>query len=309
MFDLDSLFLESSFDDDYVEGVSLRTTEEGFVWCDCNVDESKVIDDDPFDFINEAMYQNIVNSNNISIAILAENYKYLRDNGYEMLEEDAASFIEDKKEAIIEFFKKLKEKVIKFFETIVAKMQELQAKFLLLFKKAKERGKAGFDKLSTEDKLVTGTNPEELTGIALRNLKGIEVNNGTDNQMKHIGKGQIKATTFEREIEILKNYGQHVKRVKQLRKATEKVIDGQRATALKDISDTEKRKEVKADYAKRANLALEVSRDCVSLIMKRVNDAAKIITKSIRYTEKKDKKDEKKATGESASFLGRLHMI
>lgn len=308
MFDLDSLFLESSFEDDYTVDATTHTTEEGFVWCDCTVDESKVINDDPFEFINEAMYQNVVNSNNITIAILAENYRYLRDNGYEMVAE--GSFIEDKKEAIIEFFKKLKEKVVKFFETIVAKMQELQAKFLLLFKKAKERGKAGFDKLSQEDKLVGGSSPEYIADAALRNLKAIEKNvNGVGNNFKSQGKAKLVSTSFEREIEILKNYGTYVKRVKQLRKTTEKVIDAQRSEALRDISDAEKRKEIKSDYAKRANLALEVSRDCVSLIMQRVNGAAKVINKSIMYREKKEKKDEKKATGESASFLARLEMI
>ena len=298
MLNLDSLFLESSFDDD----VSLRTTEEGFVWCDCAVDESEVIDTDPFEFITEAMYESISNVSNITFSILAESYNYLKENGYEMVEEDAKEFMNKKKDAIIAFFKKLKQKIINFFTTIVQKMQTLQAKFLLLFKKAQERGKSGFDKLKADEKMAPKYTP---SSIALNAIDEINKTVKEEDIELNVGMAPMAPTTWEKELDVIKKYGSYIKDIKNIEKNAHKAIEQQKKDALKDVSDKDKKKEIKSEYAKKANAVLAISKSAISEIMKRVNIAAKIITKSIGQ---KPDKNEKKATGESA-FLDNLEMI
>lgn len=315
MFDLDSLFLESAYDDDYVEDASIRTTEEGFVWCDCTVDEANVISGDPFDFITEAMYQNVINANNISMAILADNYKYLRENGCEMVYESEEQK-EKKENVIIAFFKKIKEKIVKFFETIVFKMQHLQAKFLMLFKKARETAKENLRKVD-EYKSFPSYSPKRVVDWAEMQFKNLQTGNrfdGAKTTEDFPDKDQKGGTTFETEMSILKNYGGYIKDIKKMKNSALKAIDVQKKNSLDELKKDSTRnplgsgdaKDVKKDYAKLANAVVAVSKDAISLIMTRVNAGAKLINKAIGY---KPDTEKKKATGESASFLGRLQMI
>lgn len=307
MFDLDSLFLENSFDDVYDTDATTRTTEEGFVWCDCNIDESKVIDGDPFDFITESMYQNVINANNINMAILADRYAYLKENGYEMVYE-AEEQKQKKSEAIAAFFKKVKERIIQFFETVVAKMHALQTKFLMLFKKAKERGGKGFAFLDDKLKSAPAYTPQTVVGNARAVIKGLEkAERDTD---KGFTMPDTKLpTSFDKELDIVKNYGNYIKEVKKMRKDAEQAIDTQKKKALFNLADdatNDDKKTLKEDYAKRANAVASVSRSAISLIMKRVNTAATIVNKSVFVSQKDGTKSSK---NESTSYLGRLQMI
>lgn len=324
MFDLDSLFLENTLDDNfyYDNDVTLTTTEEGFVWCDCSVDESNVIDGDPFEFITEAMYQNVINSNNINMAILADNFSYLKENGYELVHEEGKfkDQIMKKKDAIVAFFKKVKQKIIQFFETIVEKMQKLQAKFLMLFKKARETAGKNITK-------VTGVKipayiPEEVVEWAKEQYNNL-VESYSSKDFPRKDDIIISAVdNLNKELAVLKNYGKHVSNVKKLKKEALKALSKQEKEIQVDLdkqarlspTDTMTKKEMHSDYAKISNAILSVSKEAVSLIMARVNAAAKVINKAVFYKEPsaddKKKKDEKKqATEESASYLDRLQMI
>ena len=312
MLNLDSLFLESSFDDD----VSLRTTEEGFVWCDCAVDESEVIDTDPFEFITEAMYESISNVSNITFSILAESYNYLKENGYEMVEEDAKEFLNKKKDAIIAFFKKLKEKITTFFENVLYKMQGLQSKFLLLFKKAKEKGKIGFDKLKVENKKVPDYTPEDVFKWADSEMKMVVAFSSTDDDFP-IPEETI--TTWEDELNVLKNYGKYIKDIKKAKRTAlnaihkielstqkrflfagkdeiefTKDLTNRTSELIGDDTRVNNRfdmmKEVRKSSHSSAVRVLDISRQSVSLVMKRISYASKIVNKSIFYKEPKAEK-------------------
>ncbi len=318
MFDMDDLFLEGfgSFEDDHNIDAPLRTTEEGFVWCDCAVDESQVIDGDPFEFITEAMYQNVVNANNISLAILADNYKYLRENGVELVTEaeEVKKQTGKKLQAIKDFFGKVKKKIQQFFETIIEKMQTLQAKFLILFKKAREKGSKNSDAVAKDFK-VPGYYPEDVANWAQKQYDNL-VNNFSSDAFED--KANYLKSDFNKEMYVIKNYGKHVSNVKKMKNSALKALDKQEKEMQKymDIDrarnplETETKKETHGNYAKIANGIMALSKEAVNLIMSRVNIAAKYINKCIGYKDPTDKKDEKKqATGESASFLDNLELI
>lgn len=316
MFDMNDLFLESydSFEDDYNNDATLTTTEEGFVWCDCYVDESDIIDGDPFEFITEAMYQNVVNANNISLAILADNYKYLRENGVELVTEaeEAKKQSGKKLQAIKDFFGKVKQKIQKFFETIIEKMQTLQAKFLILFKKAREKGSKNNDAVAKDFK-VPGYYPEDVANWAQKQYDNL-VNNFSSDEFKD-DKSYLN-TDFNKEMYIIKNYGKHVSNVKKMKNSALKALDKQEKEMQKYMGperarnplETETSKETHTNYAKVANGIMALSKEAVNLIMTRVNIAAKYINKCIGYKDKSDS-DKKEATKESASFLDRIEMI
>lgn len=315
MFDLDSLFLENSFfDDDYSNDATLTTTDEGFVWCDCSVDESQVIDGDPFEFITEAMYQNIVNANNISLAILADNYRYLKENGVEMVYEAEEQEKQNNKtwEAIKKFFISIKDKIAKFFETVIDKMRHLQTKFLMLFKKAKEKAATNYRKLDKKYNVPIYT-PKNVVDWAEKQFKSL-VNSGVSEEFQDADKTGSTEINFEIN-NIIKNYGGYIKDVKKLKKSALKSLDSQQQDAMKMLKtaqttrplDAPEKKDVRSTFAKRANAITNVSKNAINLIMKRVNASAKLINAAVFYKDKDD--SEKKATGESASFLDNLEMI
>lgn len=318
MFDLDNLFLENSFfDDDHSNDATLTTTDEGFVWCDCSVDESQVIDGDPFEFITEAMYQNVVNANNISLAILADNYRYLKENGVEMVyeAEEQKKQTGKKMQAIKDFFAKVKEKIKQFFETVIDKMQKLQAKFLMLFKKARESAKKNFNSVTSKSKeKAPAYLPKNVVDWAEKQFDNLVSSWSSEEFDKS---GQYLAINFDTELTILKNYGKYISDVKKLKNTALKALDKQEKDMQKDIDsdrarnplETETRKDTHANYAKIANSITLVSKEAINLIMSRVNFAAKMINKAVFYKDKSDNKDEKKARGESASFLDNLEMI
>ena len=312
MFELDDLFLESAdYDDD--QETTLRTTEEGFVWCECEIDESNVIDGDPFEFITEAMYQNTVNANNINLAILADNYKYLRENGVELMTEASAKAKQKqgKLEAIKKFFKTAKDKVIAFFESILDKMKRLQAKFLMLFKKAQDRAKSNYAKV-VKDITVPEYTPDDVVKWAKIQFKSLKENATTEN---FPGKGKERKVTFNTELQIIKNYGSYIKKVNELKKAFIECADKMEKKALKVIGDGPSDETYRTNpmgpdaaakdvYTRALNAATLLAKEATNLILSRVNVSAKIINKAFF-----SKKEDKDSVGESASYLDRLEMM
>ena len=317
MFELDDLFLESA--DDYDQDTTLRTTEEGFVWCECEIDESSVIDGDPFEFITEAMYQNTVNANNISLAILADNYKYLRENGVELMTEASAKAKQNKGKlaAIKKFFETAKNKVIAFFESILDKMKRLQAKFLMLFKKAQARAKSNYAQV-VKDIKVPDYQPDDIVKWAKTQFKNLK-DSGTSENFS--GKGKERKLTFNTELQIIKNYGKYIKDVNSLKKEFIATLDKLEKKAFSKLGDGPSdetyrtdpmgdealgdKVEIKNVYSRMVNAATLVSKEAVNLILSRVNVSAKIINKAF-FSKKEDKKD---SVGESATYLDRLEMM
>ena len=316
MFELDDLFLESA--DDCDQDTTLRTTEEGFVWCECEIDESSVIDGDPFEFITEAMYQNTVNANNISLAILADNYKYLRENGVELMTEASAKAKQSKGkiEAIKKFFKTAKDKVIAFFTSILDKMKRLQAKFLMLFKKAQARAKSNYAQV-IKDITVPEYVPDDVVKWAKAQFKSLKDTATSEN---FSGKGKERKVNFNTELQIIKNYGSYIKKVNELKKAFTDCADKMEKKVLSKLGDgpsdetyrtnpmgqdaMSDKTAIKDGHTRAINAATLVAKEATNLILSRVNVSAKIINKAFF-----SKKEDKDSVGESATYLDRLEMM
>lgn len=311
------LFIESAFgndDDSFVEGVTLSTDEDGFVSADVEIDEANVIDGDPFEFLTEAMYQNVINANNISMAILAENYMYLKENGVELVTE-AEEKEKQKgrfKEAVVKFFKNLKEKIIKFFNSVLAKMVELQAKFRVLSKKGQARAAAGMKTLP-KDIVVHSYIPIEVTKWAekcMKSLENMELPSEPEFSLKNKTTNKVY---FETELKTLKDYGKQVSEVKKLKNTSLKAIGTMEKEFMK--SDDVKgenlgtKRDIHKSYAELGNQVVAVAKEATSLIMVRVNDAAKVINAACKAN-KENEKNKKEAQNASAIFsLDNLEMV
>lgn len=336
--ELDKLIIGESFNDDIEEACDSAHSEitspddgsgvkgngagkdienESFIWYECDIDEANVIDGDPFDFITEAMYQNVINANNISLALLADDYKYLKENGVAMIEDKQAKTQnnEKKKISIQKFFKAARDKIMKFFTTVLQKMQELQARFLTLFKKGREAAKKNMGKLNTQ---VPGYSCKEVSAWAIDLMERIRDNDSSATGTAEFPKKDEKQlASFDAEMTVLRTYGEDIRYVKSLSNQTKKYLDSQERYFMNNInksnkSDADKeatRKDIAdwGEYSKRVNAVIGVSKTAVSLIMARVNGAAKAISGAIKYKEPKEEK--KTATGESASFLDALEII
>ena len=337
MLNINDLLIESSFakDDDVEEACDTQHKEitspddgsgvkdndsgkliekEGFIWYESDevIDEANIIDGDPFEFIVESMYQNIINANNIAIALLADKYTYVRENGVEMLDEGVGDFFKKRKEAIGKWFKKAKEKVSAFFDTVIQKMVELQAKFYALFKKAKAT--ENFVQVQAPD-----YTPNEVYKKAIDAMDKIEKDGDTSVKIE-VDQSRSN-TSFKTELDIIKNYGETVKKVKEFKKTTLKLLDSQYKYELQFINNEDKKKESTESYAKKANTVIAIAKEAISLIMKRVNIAAKSIIKAAKYKDDKASKavnkqvkaKQKDETGdykhESTSYLDGLDMI
>lgn len=288
--------------------------KEGFIWyeSDETIGEANIIDGDPFEFIVEAMYQNVINANNIAIAVLADKYTYVKENGVEMLDEGVGDFFKKRKDAIGRWFKKAKEKVSAFFDTVIQKMVELQAKFYALFKKAKVQ--KNFIQVQAPD-----YTPEDVQKKALAAMDMIEEYGDTSVKIE-VDQSRSNVS-FSNELDIIKNYGTTVKKVKEFKKTTLKLLDSQCKYELHFIDDEEKKKSNTESYAKKANAVIAIAKEALSLIMKRVNIAAKSIIKAAKYKDDKATKAINKQTKakqkdktndykhESASYLDGLDMI
>lgn len=304
MFNMfDDLFLESGFDD---TGVTLTEMESGFVWADCQVEST--MERDPFDFITEAMYANVINANRLNYAILEEKYDYLVENGVEMVSEGVSV------EGIKEFFKKVAQKIKDFFEAAVAKMVELQAKFRMLFEKGQKRAELGMPKVTLKVPLYT---PTQIAEAAKEKFKSLS-ENAADMEASDLNsfvftKGYMakeKTPNFKEELDILKNYGKCIKDVKVAKNDALKAVKNLEKDTLKEANNKYERTHVRTGYAQAANGISAISRDLVRLIMKRVNASAKVINEAFKEgkddynKQKKAEKDGKKktTTGESALF-------
>lgn len=301
MFDMfDDLFLESGFDD---TGVTLTELESGFVWADTMVESS--LQCDPFDFITEAMYANVINAERIQYAVLEEKYEFLRENGCEMVNEGVSV------EGIKAFFTKAWNKLKEFYDAAIAKMVELQAKFKTLFESGKKRAELGMAHLSADTKVYKYV-PADVVVYATNKFKAAAGNKLASEEIGGNMTMEIKFTTevapnFNTELDILKNYGKSVKDVKKARNQALKTVKDIEKEAIKAASDKYEKNHMRTDWAKMSNGIMSLSRDMVKLIMTRVNQAAKVINaahKAGKDDYKKQKKAEKNktATGESALF-------
>lgn len=341
--ELDKLIIGESFNDDIEEACDSAHSEitspddgsgvkgngagkdienESFIWYECDIDEANVIDGDPFDFITEAMYQNVINANNISLALLADDYKYLKENGVAMIEDKQAKTQnnEKKKISIQKFFKAARDKVMKFFTTVLQKMQELQARFLTLFKKGREAAKKNMGKLNAQ---VPGYSCKDVSAWTIDLIERIISNDSSATGTAEFPKKDEKQpASFDAEMTVLRTYGEDIRLVKNLSNQTKKYLDTQERYFMNNInksnkSDADKedtRKDIAdwGEYPKRVNAVIGVSKTAVSLIMARVNAAAKAISGAIKYKEPKEdttKEEKKTATGESTSFLDALEII
>lgn len=284
-------------------GAGKDVETEGFMWYECDIDESKVIDGDPFAFLTEAMYQNVINANNISIAVLADKYKYLRENGEEMVGEAAEEQKEKKTEIIKKWFNKAGEALNKFVQTVLDKMIRLQAKFLMLFKKARTASAAG---LKAKKIPVPAYKPDDIATWFKTEKDKVKV---SGEKSEYPNKNKTTDAVFETELDVIKRYGEAIKKVKEIGKEAQ--------NALKDASKNCTKNANGISYAKIGNAISDLTKESISLIMARVNAAARAITASLKKekTKKEDNaaetKEEKKpqATGESASFLDSLDFI
>ncbi len=332
--ELDKLLISESFKDEEVEetcdaqhseitspddgsgvkgnagGKDIET--EGFIWYECDIDEANVIDGDPFEFLTEAMYQNVINANNISIAVLADKYKYLRENGEEMVGEAAEAQNEKKKGAIGKWFKRVAAAWHKFISTILEKMTRMQAKFLMLFKKAKAIARENMPKRELEAPIWT-TNQ---ISAWLKDTGMPEAKKGNVLKYPDENKTRKDGALFAIELAVLQGYGRSMKTVKDVDREAQKAFKEAKKKAEGENNEDG------VSYAKIGNAITEVGKYAVSLIMKRVNIAAKNITSSFKKEKpaKEDKKaetkeepkadDKKTATGESTvSFLDSLDFI
>lgn len=332
--ELDKLLISESFKDEEVEetcdaqhseitspddgsgvkgnvgGKDIET--EGFMWYECDIDEANVIDGDPFEFLTEAMYQNVINANNISIAVLADKYKYLRENGEEMVGEAAEAQNEKKKGAIGKWFDRVAAAWHKFITTVLERMTRMQAKFLMLFKKAKAIARENMPKKALEAPIWTPSQIADwLEKTAMPAAEKGEVLKYSDEN-----KTRPDGALFAIELAVIQNYGKAMGTAKRVDKTAQKSFK-----KAKKNAESENNAEG-VSYAKIGNAITEVGKYAISLIMKRINIAAKNITSSLKKEKpaKEDKKaetkeepkadDKKTATGESAvSFLDSLDFI
>lgn len=321
MFDMfDDIFVESAFEDDDTN-VTLTEMESGFVWADCEVEESSIDEDvDPFDFITEAMYANVINAKNIQLAIMQEKYDFLQENGYEMVTEGLSL------DGIKKFFSNLWQKIKDFFDSVIAKMVELQAKFRMLFESGREKAKLGMPKITMK---VPAFNCKDVEKLALRGFKDSvkEIKQGGvgdvaiikqfDEEIKRMeSEKNMKAPNFKEELDILKNYGAHIKSIKKGRNDALKAVKNVEKKALTrsgkahdkaGTSSVYDDTHIRTDWAQNGNFIMTVSKFMCKLIMKRVNYAAKAINAAVK--EGKDPyKNKKKAKNESA-YISDLEMM
>lgn len=306
MFDMfDDIFVESAYDD---TGITLTTTESGFVWADCEVEESS-INCDPFDFITEAMYANVINAKNIELAIMQEKYDYLHENGYEMVTEGLSL------EGIKKFFSNLWQKIKDFFDAVIAKMVELQAKFRMLFESGRRRAELGMPKLNMK---VPAYTPEQVEKVAI-NLLGnfAKMFNGDPDANisydfnKLINKSEV-APNFKTELDILKNYGKHIKEIKKARNNALKSVKDVEKKAIKDADNIYTKTHERTDWAWAGNSIMKLSKELCKLVMARVNVAAKCINaacKEGKSAYKDEKKANKKTAQNASAYIVDLEMI
>lgn len=306
MFDMfDDIFVESAYDD---TGITLTTTESGFVWADCEVEESS-IDRDPFDFITEAMYANVINAKNIELAIMQEKYDYLHENGYEMVTEGLSL------EGIKKFFSNLWQKIKDFFDAIIAKMVELQAKFRMLFESGRRRAELGMPKLNMK---VPAYTPEQVEKVATNLFGGIEklANSGDTESTLNLGiEGSVNtsevAPNFKTELDILKNYGKHIKEIKKGRNNALKAVKNVEKKAIKNADNIYDKTHERTNWAETGNAIMKLSKELCKLVMARVNVAAKCINAACKEGKSayKDEKKAKKTAQNASAYIVDLEMI
>ena len=142
---------------------------------------------DPMDFILQVAYENEMNMKNLDMAIMAEEYMFLRESGQEMVYE------ETKMQSVIDKFKNgvkwLWEQIQKFFKTVMKKIDDalkLDQRFLDKYKSkaagktaqvnglvslmdvahVAEKGKKVIDLIAKEGDRVTGLLDKDQASLA-----------------------------------------------------------------------------------------------------------------------------------------------
>lgn len=123
---------------------------------------------DPMDFMLQVAYENEMNMKNLDIAIMAEEYVFLRESGQEMIYEDT------KLQSIIDKFKSgvkwLWEQIQKFFKTVQKKFDEilkLDDRFLDKYK----------DKAAGKTAMINGWDIEALDCDAIADIGETSIKN------------------------------------------------------------------------------------------------------------------------------------
>lgn len=299
------------FEDVFTEstGVTLTTDENGFVTAECAIDESNVLDTDPFEFITEAMYQNVINANNINMAILAENYQYLRENGIELRSvQEAAEQKEKKKGAIRKFFETIIAKIKKFFTSVIEKMKGIGKKVKQKYNneqynnldwKEIDRGQANKYEASSYT-------PSNVVSWAKEQFDNVKNNNATSEFKPSKEKKKVQYISVE--WSLVKRYEENIAEVKKLENDVIKFLKDLEKETLADLEKNNVAKaaqdRVSESFAKRTNAAVAISKQAVQHIQNRANEAIKIVNSAVAA-----KNGKKESTDEAASYLESLVMI
>lgn len=111
---------------------------------DMTLENAADIDDDPMDYMMQVAYENEINMKNIDMAIIAEEYCYLRENGQELVYEatSISTIIEKFKQAV----KNLWSRIQSFFKKVLKDLKEkinLDKRFLDKYGKRALKGGTG----------------------------------------------------------------------------------------------------------------------------------------------------------------------
>lgn len=129
---------------------------------------------DPMDFILQVAYENEMNMKNLDMAIMAEEYMFLRENGQEMVYE------ETKMQSIVAKFKAgvmwLWDHIQKFFKTVLAKIETVVKGDKAFLKKYESKAAGKTAKIKAFSGIMDIT---DITDKASKLLKDIGTKSGT----------------------------------------------------------------------------------------------------------------------------------
>lgn len=246
------------------------------------------IDDDPMDYMMQVAYENEINMKNIDMAIIAEEYCYLRENGQELVYEatSISTIIEKFKNAV----KRLWERIQSFFKRVINELKEkinLDGRFLDKYKEKALKGGTGkvkgdesyfgvktvgteaekilnklseqsnsiYDRLLKDEKLDLKTEWKRILSEVLDNT-GIEGVNEKDIAKKILksytvdSKTEAKSFKAQDAIEAFEQSKVSLDSIKTVYETNKKAINAQIKTAKKMESNAKKFKVLPTDQSR-----------------------------------------------------------
>ncbi len=121
---------------------------------------------DPMEFMTQVACEQELNMQRLDMAIMAEEYVYLRENGVEMVEESAVdtalSLVKKCQDGIMQVWAKIQS----FFKMVQGKLREADKRDELFLKAYEEKAKAGGDVKIKVNKLVAKDTLNEIAANA-----------------------------------------------------------------------------------------------------------------------------------------------